>query len=62
MGRGVALPLLLALVGKAMHITEVGARTVEAPPLEQALEEGGYTECESHARSACCCVHRPACC
>ena len=42
-----ALPLLLALVGKAMHITEVGARTVEAPPLEQALEEGGYTECES---------------
>lgn len=38
------LPLLLALVGPAMHLEEVGARTVEAPPLEQALKYGGYTE------------------
>lgn len=38
------LPLLLALAGPAMHLEEVGARTVEAPPLEQALKYGGYTE------------------
>lgn len=38
------LPLLLALVGPALHLEEVGARTVEAPPLEQALKYGGYTE------------------
>lgn len=38
------LPLLLALAGPAMHLLEVGARTVEAPPLEQALLHGGYTE------------------
>jgi hypothetical protein len=39
-----ALPLLLALAGPAMHLLEVGGRTVDAPPMEQALQHGGYTE------------------
>ena len=38
------LPLLLALAGPALHIMEVGARTVPAPPREEALANGGYTD------------------
>eukprot|EP01045_Picozoa_sp_COSAG04_P025944 COSAG04_NODE_3501_length_2767_cov_25.537683_1_plen_452_part_10 len=38
------LPLLLALAGPALHLMEVGARTVPAPPREEALASGGYTD------------------
>ena len=38
------LPLLLALLGPALHVCEAGARTVRAPPPREHLEHGGYTE------------------
>lgn len=56
------LPLLLALAGPAMHLEEVCARTVQAPPLEKALKYGGYTEWHRDAggRSAAAVASSPA--
>ena len=38
------LPLLLALLGPALHICEAGARTVRAGPPQEHVEHGGYTD------------------
>ena len=48
------LPLLLALLGPALHICESGARTVVAPPPEQHIKDGGYTEWLVEPTAALC--------